>query len=60
MLFFFLLFSYTKSEDRRAEQALPQGFDTSGRGKEVGKWWRRVHMVQILLTLVYKWGNNTY
>jgi hypothetical protein len=34
--FFFL--SFAKSENRRAEQALPGEVDISGRGKEVGKW----------------------
>jgi hypothetical protein len=35
---FFFIFSYTKSENRRAEQVLPGGIGTSGRGEEVGKW----------------------
>jgi hypothetical protein len=30
-------FSFTKSENRRAEQVLPRGADTSERGEEVGK-----------------------
>jgi hypothetical protein len=33
---FFL--SFAKSENRKAEQALPWGVDTSGRGEEVEKW----------------------
>jgi hypothetical protein len=30
-------FSFTKLENRRAQQVLPEGFGTSGRGEEVKK-----------------------
>jgi hypothetical protein len=39
-----VFFSYTKSKNRRVEQVLPRGNGTSG--EEIGKWWRRVNMVQ--------------
>jgi hypothetical protein len=29
-----------------------------GREEEVGKWWGRVSMVQILYTCIYKWKND--
>jgi hypothetical protein len=48
------LFSFSKSENRKAEQALWVGagreFDTSEKGEEVGKGFQRVNMVQILCT----------
>jgi hypothetical protein len=50
MSFFFLY----KSENRRLEQILPQGIDTSGWEEEVGRGCRRVNMMQILCTHVYK------
>jgi hypothetical protein len=41
-MFFFL--SFTKSENRRAEQILP-GVGTRGKGEEVGKECGRVNIV---------------
>jgi hypothetical protein len=35
------------------------GFDTSGRGEEVGKGCRRVNTVHILYTHVCQWKNDT-
>jgi hypothetical protein len=43
--FHFLFFSYTKLGNKKAEQILPGGAGTSGRGKEMGKGHRRVNMV---------------
>jgi hypothetical protein len=45
-------FSFTKSENRRAEQVLPgkRGFGTDGRREEVEKGCERMNMVQILCT----------
>jgi hypothetical protein len=54
------IFSFIKSENRREEeQGLPRGVGTSGRGKEVGKGYGRVNIVQILCIHVYKWKNET-
>jgi hypothetical protein len=47
----FFSFSFTKSENRRAEQVLPGVLSTSGHGEEVGKGGRRVNMVQILCNM---------
>jgi hypothetical protein len=52
-------FFNTKLENRRAEQVLPEGTGTSGKGEEVGKWWRRVNMAQSLCTHVCKWKKGT-
>jgi hypothetical protein len=41
------------------EQVLPLGVGTSGRGKELGKGYGRVNIVQILFTYVCKWKNET-
>jgi hypothetical protein len=59
--FFFLLFSSTKLENRRAEQVLPgEGrVGTSGRVEVVGKGGRRVNTVQKLSTHVCKYKNYT-
>jgi hypothetical protein len=38
-------FSFTKSDNRRAEKVLSEGVGTSGRREEVGKRLRRVNMV---------------
>jgi hypothetical protein len=53
-------FSFTKSENRRAEQVLPGGggVGTRRRCKEVGKGCGRVNMVQILCTYVCKLKNR--
>jgi hypothetical protein len=45
-------FSFTKLENRRMEQILSGGVDTSGRGEKVGKGCGRVNIVQILCTHV--------
>jgi hypothetical protein len=47
--------SLTTLENRRAEQVLPGGYGTSGRGEEVGKGCGNVNVVQILCTHVCKW-----
>jgi hypothetical protein len=52
------LFS-TKTENRKAEQVLFWGVDTSGRGKDVERGCRRVNKVQILYTHVCIWKNET-
>jgi hypothetical protein len=52
-------FSFTKSENRRAEQVLLGGVGNSGSGEDVGKVCRRVNMVQILCGHVCKWKNGT-
>jgi hypothetical protein len=49
------IFSFTKSENRKAEQVLSWGVGTSGSGKEVGKRVEEVNMVQILCTHVCTW-----
>jgi hypothetical protein len=36
-----------------------QGIGTSGRGEEVGKWYKRVNLGQILCTYVCKCKNET-
>jgi hypothetical protein len=50
------LFSFRKLENRRVEQILPGlgGVGTSGREEEVKKGYRRVNMVRILCTHLYK------
>jgi hypothetical protein len=55
-------FSFTKSENRSAEQVLSGGWGvgTSRRGKEEGKVWGRLNVVQILYTHVCRWKNDTY
>jgi hypothetical protein len=53
------LFSFRKLENRRAEQVLPEGLGTNGIRKDVGKWCRRVNMVQILHIHVCKWKTDT-
>jgi hypothetical protein len=52
-------FSFTKSENRRAEQVLPGEVGTSGRGEEAGKGCKKVNMMHILCTHVCKWKNDT-
>jgi hypothetical protein len=54
-LFFF---SFTKSENRRAEQVL-RGVCYQWERKKVGKGHGRVKIVQILCTHVCKWKNET-
>jgi hypothetical protein len=44
-------------ESGRAEQVLPEGIGT-GEGGEVGKWWRRMNIMQILCTHICKWRNR--
>jgi hypothetical protein len=49
-------FSFTKSENRRAEQVLPGGWLVPvGREEAVGKGCERVSIVQRLCTHVCKW-----
>jgi hypothetical protein len=36
----FFSLSFAKSENRRVEQVLPRGVETSGREEEVEKWYR--------------------
>jgi hypothetical protein len=52
------LFSFAKSENKRAEQVMP-GLDTSGRVKEVEKGCGWMNVVQILSTHVCKQKNDT-
>jgi hypothetical protein len=52
-------FFFTKLENRKAEQVLSGGVFTNGRGEDVGKKCRRMNMVKILYTYVYKWKNET-
>jgi hypothetical protein len=52
-------FSFTKLENRKAEQVLGRVVSTSGSGEEVGKGLGRVNILQILCTHVYKWKNET-
>jgi hypothetical protein len=49
-------FSFTKPQNRRVEQVLSRnmGVGISGRGKDVEKGCRRVSIVQILCTHVWK------
>jgi hypothetical protein len=54
-----LFFSFTKPENKRAEQILPGGVGTSGSGEEVGKRCRRMDVVEILCTHVCKQKNET-
>jgi hypothetical protein len=42
-------------ENRKVEQVLSGGIGTSGREVKVGKWCRKVNMVKILCTHVFKW-----
>jgi hypothetical protein len=51
-------FSFTKLQNRRAEQALSWGWYQCGRVEDVGKGFTRVNMVQILCTHVCKWKNE--
>jgi hypothetical protein len=50
-------FSFAEQEGRTGP--VWWGADTSGRGEDVGKGCRRVNMVQILCTHVFKWKNAT-
>jgi hypothetical protein len=52
-------FSFTKSENRRAEQVTSAWVGTSGREEKVGKGCGRLNVVQILYTHVCKWKNET-
>jgi hypothetical protein len=52
------LFSFTKLENRQAEQVLSWG-GNSGRGKDVEKSYRRANIVHILCTQVCKWKSKT-
>jgi hypothetical protein len=52
-------FFFIKTENRRAEQVLPGGVGTSGRGEVAEKGCRKVNIVQILCTHVCKWKNET-
>jgi hypothetical protein len=60
-LFIFYAFS-TKLENRRAEQVLWQGVEEGGTSGEGGggERSRRMNMVQIMYTHVYKCKNGTY
>jgi hypothetical protein len=44
----------------KAEQVLPEGVGTSGRGEEVEKGHGGVNMVQILCTHACKWKNDIF
>jgi hypothetical protein len=53
-------FSFTKSENRRAEEVLPVEVATSQNREEVGKGCRRlVNVVQIVCIHICKWKNDT-
>jgi hypothetical protein len=52
-------FSFTNSENRRAEQVLLGRVGTSGKGQKVGKGSGRANIVQILCMHVSKWKNDT-
>jgi hypothetical protein len=52
-------FSFTKSQNRQVEQGLSGVTGTSGKGKDVGKWCRRVNMLQILCAHACEWKNCT-
>jgi hypothetical protein len=53
-------FSFTKFENRKEEQVLWGGEEvTRGRGLDLGKECRKVNMVRILCTHVWKWENET-
>jgi hypothetical protein len=54
-----MLFSFSKTENKKTKQALSGGVDTSGTGEDVGKRCKRVNVVEILCTHVYKWKNET-
>jgi hypothetical protein len=54
MSFSFCFFSFTKSENKRAEQVLCGGW-YQGDGEEVRKGCKRVNMVQIPCTHICKW-----
>jgi hypothetical protein len=47
-------FSFINLENRRAEQVLPGGICTSGRGEEMRKWCGRVNIEKILCIHVWK------
>jgi hypothetical protein len=53
-----ILFSFTKSENRRAKQILPGGIGTR-EGKGCRKGCRKVNMLSILCTNFCKWKNET-
>jgi hypothetical protein len=55
----FMFFFSTKSENRRVDQVLPDWAGGAGRRGEVGKGYRRMNMVQIIYTHVYKCKNDT-
>jgi hypothetical protein len=57
MSFFFL--SFAKLKNKRVEEVLPEGVDTSGRGEEVGKGYKKVNTMQILCAHVCKLKNDT-
>jgi hypothetical protein len=52
-------FSFTKSENSRAEEVLPGGVGIRGRGEKLGNVCSRVNIVQILCTHVCKQKNDT-
>jgi hypothetical protein len=52
ILLSFILFSFTKLENMKAELVL-------GRGEEVGKGYKNMHILQILCTHVCKWKHDT-
>jgi hypothetical protein len=52
-------FSFARLENKRAEQVLSGGADTSWRREDVGKWCRRVNMMQILCTCKCKQKKDT-
>jgi hypothetical protein len=54
MSFFFLLFCLYKIGEQEDGTGMPGGIGTSERWEEVGKGYRRVNMVKILCTHVYK------
>jgi hypothetical protein len=55
-----MVFSFTKLENKRAEQVPSGRVKPVGRGEDVEKRCRRVNMVQIPHTPICKWKNDTY
>jgi hypothetical protein len=48
---------FTKTNNRKASVL---GVDTNGRGRIIRKGYRRLNMVEIFCTHIYKWKNETY
>jgi hypothetical protein len=48
-------------DNKKVKQALPGGGGptSSGRGEDIRKGYKRVNMVEILCTHVWKWKNET-